>query len=108
MPIKPAIDSRNGGHPGTARNMPMIAVNTISATTRGLVSSRYWLNMVGLIAAQDTQLVIPAKAGIHLYLLTLGKWIPPSLALRARPFRGQLRCSRCVRHRNDAFQDCCA
>ena len=41
MPTKPATDWRSGGQPGTARNMPMIAVNTISATTRGLVSSRY-------------------------------------------------------------------
>ena len=40
--MKPATDWRNGGQPGTARNMPMIAVNTISNTTRGLVSSRYW------------------------------------------------------------------
>src|SRR5688572_8979100 len=37
MPRKPSTDSRNGGQPGTAMNMPTIAVNTISATTRGLV-----------------------------------------------------------------------
>jgi len=41
MPRLPAIVWRRGGSPGTARNIPMTAVKTISATTRGLVSSRY-------------------------------------------------------------------
>ena len=37
-----AIARHGIGAPGsTARNMPMIAVNTISATTRGFVSSQY-------------------------------------------------------------------
>jgi hypothetical protein len=42
MPMNPASDWRSGGQPGTARNIPMIAVNTIRATTRGLVNSKYW------------------------------------------------------------------
>src|SRR5690606_37927835 len=42
MPMKPATAWRSGGSPGTARNMPTSAVNTISDTTRGLVSSQYW------------------------------------------------------------------
>ena len=50
MPIVPAISGRSGTMPGTARNMPMIAVNTINATTRGLVSSRYWWAMGGIVA----------------------------------------------------------
>ena len=39
MPIVPHASAENGGRPGTARNMPTTAVNTISATTRGLPSS---------------------------------------------------------------------
>ena len=39
--MKPTMLSRSGGSPGTARNMPTKAVNTISATTRGLVSVQY-------------------------------------------------------------------
>src|SRR5436190_1383703 len=31
-----------GGSPGTARNMPMTAQNTMSDTTRGLVRATYW------------------------------------------------------------------
>ena len=39
MPSVPSSSLSSGGKPGTARNMPMMAVNTISITTRGLVSS---------------------------------------------------------------------
>ena len=40
MPSKPSTRvAVSGGRPGTARNMPTSAVNTISATTRGLVRS---------------------------------------------------------------------
>jgi hypothetical protein len=36
-------DARSaGGSPGTARNIPITAVNTISETTRGFVSARNW------------------------------------------------------------------
>ena len=41
MPAVPASSADSGGQPGTARNMPTTAVNTISATTLGLHSSRY-------------------------------------------------------------------
>ncbi len=39
MPRVPKNSRSSGGIPGTARNMPMMAVNTISITTRGLHSS---------------------------------------------------------------------
>ena len=39
MPKVPQASAAIGGSSGTARNMPMIAVNTISITTRGLHSS---------------------------------------------------------------------
>jgi hypothetical protein len=39
MPIVPQISADHGGSPGTARNMPTTAVNTISITTRGLHNS---------------------------------------------------------------------
>ena len=39
MPIVPYSRACHGGIPGTARNMPTIAVKTISATTFGLPSS---------------------------------------------------------------------
>src|SRR2546421_7451017 len=42
MPSVPNSIGFNGGKPGTARNMPITAVNTISDTTRGLVSERNW------------------------------------------------------------------
>ena len=48
MPSNPKTASRNGGKPGTARNIPTNAVNTINATTRGLVSSQYWLKGIGM------------------------------------------------------------
>ena len=38
MPMVPAKNGCSGTMPGTARNMPIMAVNTISDTTRGLVS----------------------------------------------------------------------
>jgi len=38
MPNVPAIRIRQGTMPGTARNMPITAQNTISETTRGFVS----------------------------------------------------------------------
>jgi len=40
MPIVPKASASSGGSPGTARNMPTTAVNTISATTFGLPSSK--------------------------------------------------------------------
>ena len=40
MPSVPNTTAPIGGRPGTARNIPMTAVNTISATTRGLASAR--------------------------------------------------------------------
>src|SRR6478672_9599828 len=43
MPNVPNNAGRSGGRPGTARNMPITAVNTISATTRGLVRLQYCL-----------------------------------------------------------------
>ncbi|MNC88934.1 hypothetical protein D3C83_48110 [compost metagenome] len=38
MPSVPAMNACNGTMPGTARNMPITAVKTMSDTTRGLVS----------------------------------------------------------------------
>ena len=38
IPIVPASKGVSAGRPGTANNMPMTAQNTISDTTRGLVS----------------------------------------------------------------------
>jgi hypothetical protein len=38
MPTVPASSTWSGTAPGTARNMPITAVNTMSDTTRGLVS----------------------------------------------------------------------
>src|ERR1700709_515910 len=55
MPIVPKTRPRQGTMPGTARNMPMIAVKTISATTRGLVSSRYWLTTGSMSHAFTSQ-----------------------------------------------------
>ena len=40
MPIVPKTSAPSGGRPGTARNMPTTAVNTISDTTFGLPSSK--------------------------------------------------------------------
>ncbi len=37
IPTVAAMSSSSGSAPGTARNIPMIAVNTISETTRGFV-----------------------------------------------------------------------
>ena len=42
MPIVPNTTAPAGGMPGTARNMPMTAVNTISDTTRGFASAKNW------------------------------------------------------------------
>ena len=39
MPAVAASVGTSGGQPGTARNMPITAQNTISCTTRGLVSA---------------------------------------------------------------------
>ncbi len=39
MPSEPMTNGTAPGQPGTARTMPTIAVNTISMTTFGLVSS---------------------------------------------------------------------
>ncbi len=39
MPSVPKISAFAGGKPGAARNMPAMAVNMISITTRGLPSS---------------------------------------------------------------------
>jgi len=39
MPNVPASSTRDGTIPGVARNMPITAVNTMSETTRGLVSA---------------------------------------------------------------------
>src|SRR4029078_1940577 len=50
MPTVPNTSGCSGTMPGTARNMPMIAVNTISATTRGLVRERDWLRIGGGMA----------------------------------------------------------
>jgi hypothetical protein len=38
MPIVPARKAWSGTAPGTARNIPITAVNTMSETTRGFVS----------------------------------------------------------------------
>ena len=40
MPKFPQTRALNGGQPGLASSVPTIAVNTISATTLGFVSSR--------------------------------------------------------------------
>ena len=40
MPIVPQTSAAAGGKPGTARNMPTIAVNMMSETTFGLVSAK--------------------------------------------------------------------
>ena len=40
MPIVPQTSAAAGGKPGTARNMPTIAVNMMSDTTFGLVSAK--------------------------------------------------------------------
>ena len=40
MPSEAARNSLNGGKPGEARNMPIIAVNTIRVLTRGLHSAK--------------------------------------------------------------------
>ena len=40
MPRFPQSSAASGGRPGLASSVPTIAVNTISNTTRGLVSSR--------------------------------------------------------------------
>jgi hypothetical protein len=40
IPIVPQASAAAGGNPGTARNMPTIAVNMISETTFGLVSAK--------------------------------------------------------------------
>jgi hypothetical protein len=37
-----AITTPQSGMPGVARNMPMIAQNTASCVTRGLVRAQYW------------------------------------------------------------------
>ena len=42
MPSVPNSTGPAGGMPGTARNMPITAVKTISDTTRGFVSARNW------------------------------------------------------------------
>ena len=42
MPMVAASRSFGGTMPGTARNMPMTAQNTINDTTRGLVRLRNW------------------------------------------------------------------
>ena len=41
MPIDPNSSTRNGTGPSVASNIPMIAVKTIKATTRGFVSWKY-------------------------------------------------------------------
>ena len=41
MPRLPHSSARSGGSPGVDSSVPTMAVNTISATTRGLVSARY-------------------------------------------------------------------
>jgi hypothetical protein len=40
MPSVPQTTAMSGGRPGAPRNMPTTAVNTISETTLGLVSSK--------------------------------------------------------------------
>jgi hypothetical protein len=40
MPIVPQTRAAGGGNPGTARNMPTIAVNMMSETTLGFVSAK--------------------------------------------------------------------
>jgi hypothetical protein len=40
IPIEPNSNRCAGGSPGVARNIPMIAVNTMSDTTRGFPSCR--------------------------------------------------------------------
>ncbi len=50
MPIVPKSTGSAGGIPGAARNMPITAVNTISATTRGFVNSRYCRNIEVCVA----------------------------------------------------------
>ncbi len=48
MPRKPSAPRSScspSGRPSMARHMPTSAVNTISATTRGLVRSQYWRNV---------------------------------------------------------------
>src|SRR6266542_1046073 len=46
MPIVAQKTRCGGGSPGTARNMPMTAQNTISDTTRGFASATKWRNRV--------------------------------------------------------------
>src|SRR5690348_17492061 len=57
MPSVPNTSARHGGMPGTARNMPITAVNTSSATMRGLVSSKYWA------ASEDIRRLLYERAG---------------------------------------------
>ena len=40
MPRLPKMSASSGGNPGLASSVPTIAVKVMSATTRGLVSSR--------------------------------------------------------------------
>src|SRR5574343_432416 len=42
QPQKPCTHWADVGMPGTARTMPISAQNTMSCTTRGLVSAWYW------------------------------------------------------------------
>ena len=44
MPIVEGIKMLSGTNPGVARNIPMTAVNTIIAETRGLQSGKKFLN----------------------------------------------------------------
>ena len=46
MPRVAANTIAGGGRPGVARNMPITATNTMSETTRGLVSARNWRNRI--------------------------------------------------------------
>src|SRR5436190_20764846 len=50
MPSVPKSTGPAGGIPGTARNMPMTAVNTISDTTRVFVRAKNWRARVSEIA----------------------------------------------------------
>src|SRR3990170_356445 len=60
-----------GGIPeGTDRNMPTTAVNTISATTRGLVSSKYSRART----AKGRRVEVRAVGAVFMVILVRGLW----------------------------------
>jgi hypothetical protein len=63
MPSVPNTSARHGGRPGTARNMPITAQNTSSATTRGLVNCRYSRRCAFIATAPATHAAacVPAR-----------------------------------------------